>query len=134
MSFTKNQKNEQVGQASWGESFTFSVTAKELHRGGADSRLVVYLKDKSMIVDARLGSATLDIDARINASATTEELVLRDQSDKPIGYLTLKVEVTGSATSSRSMSLQSIESAEDMAHLPPDAVKAGTIRVSCVFE
>ncbi|RQM12747.1 hypothetical protein DD237_007391 [Peronospora effusa] len=134
MSFVKNEKKEQVGHASWGESFTFSLTAKELQRGGADSKLVVSLKDKSMIVDARLGSATLDIDARINAPATTEEVVLKDQFNKPIGYLTLKVEVSGSATSSRSLSFQSIESTEDMAIIPPDAVKAGTIRVSCVFE
>ncbi|CAI5744769.1 unnamed protein product [Peronospora destructor] len=134
MSFVKNQQKEQVGHASWGESFTFSLTAKELQRGDADSKLVVSLKDKSMIVDTRLGSATLDIDARIDAPARTEELVLKDQSNKPIGYLTLKVEVTGSATSSRSLSFPSIESTEEMAHLPPDAVKAGTIRVSCVFE
>ncbi|EGZ06968.1 hypothetical protein PHYSODRAFT_341128 [Phytophthora sojae] len=135
MSFTKNQKKEQVGNASWGESFTFPLTAKELHRSGADSRLVVSLKDKSMLVDARLGSATLEIDAsRINAPASTEELVLKDQSGQLVGYLTVKIEVTGSATSSRSLSIRSITSAGDMDNLPPDAVKAGSIRVSCVFE
>ncbi|KAG6616986.1 Vacuolar protein sorting-associated protein 13a [Phytophthora cinnamomi] len=135
MSFAKNQKKEQVGNASWGESFTFPLSAKELHRSGADSRLVVSLKDKSMLVDARLGSATLEIDASwINSPATTEELVLKDQSGKLVGYLTVKVEVTGSATSSRSLSIRSIDSAGDMANLPPDAVKAGTIRVSCDFE
>ncbi|OWZ16400.1 hypothetical protein PHMEG_0009817 [Phytophthora megakarya] len=134
MSFAKNKKKEQVGSASWGESFTFPLTAKELHRSGADSRLVVSLKDKSMIVDARLGSSTLEIDSsRINIPATTEELVLKDPSGKPIGYLTLKVEVTGSATSSRSLSLRSL-GGDDMGILPPDAVKAGTIRVSCDFE
>ncbi|KAF1783297.1 Vacuolar protein sorting-associated protein 13, C-terminal [Phytophthora cactorum] len=135
MSFTKSKK-EQFGNATWGESFTFPLTAKELHRSGADSRLVVYLKDKSMLVDTRLGSATLEIDAtRINVPASTEEMVLKDQSGKPIGYLTVKVEVTGSATSSRSLSIQSLVSAgDDIANLPPDAVKAGTIRVSCGFE
>ncbi|KAE9095238.1 hypothetical protein PF010_g16783 [Phytophthora fragariae] len=135
MSFKKNQKKEQMGNASWGESFTFPLSAKELHRSGADSRLVVSLKDKSMLVDARLGSATLEIDAsRINSPASTEELVLTDQSGKLVGYLTVKVEVTGSATSSRSLSIRSITSAGDMENLPPDAVKAGTIRVSCDFE
>uniref|UniRef100_M4B803 Uncharacterized protein n=2 Tax=Hyaloperonospora arabidopsidis (strain Emoy2) TaxID=559515 RepID=M4B803_HYAAE len=131
MSFSKNQKKEQVGHASWGESFTFPLTAKDLSRGSADSKLVVSLKDKSMIVDARLGSAIMEIDARTNA---TEEMVLKDESDKPIGYLTVKVEVTSSATSSRSLSFQSIESVGDMTFLPSDAVKAGTIRVSCKFE
>ncbi|KAL3665146.1 hypothetical protein V7S43_009776 [Phytophthora oleae] len=135
MSFTKDKK-KQLGNASWGESFTFPLSAKELHRGGADSRLVVSLKDKSMLVDARLGSSTLEVDAtRINAPPTTEELVLKDQSGQPIGYLTLKVDVAGSATSSRSLSIHSLLSAgDDMANLPPDAVKAGTIRVSCEFE
>ncbi|GMF46353.1 unnamed protein product [Phytophthora fragariaefolia] len=135
MSFTKNQKKEQLGQASWGESFTFPLSAKELHRSGADSRLVVSLKDKSMLVDSRLGSSTMEIDAsRINSPATTEELVLKDPSGKLVGYLTVKVEVTGSSTSSRSLSMRSITSAGDMANLPADAVKAGTIRVSCDFE
>ncbi|ETO77436.1 hypothetical protein F442_07368 [Phytophthora nicotianae P10297] len=135
MSFVKNKK-EQFGNASWGESFTFPLTAKELHRSGADSRLVVYLKDKSMLVDTRLGSATLEIDAtRINVPASTEELILKDQSGKLVGYITVKVEVTGSATSSRSLSMSALMSAgDDMANLPPDAVKAGTIRVSCDFE
>ncbi|KAI9991312.1 hypothetical protein PInf_018993 [Phytophthora infestans] len=135
MSFVKKKK-EQFGNASWGESFTFPLTAKELHRSGADSRLVVYLKDKSMLVDTRLGSATLEIDAtRINLPASTEEMVLMDQSGKLVGYLTVKVEVAGSATSSRSLSINSLVSAgDDMANLPPDAVKAGTIRVSCDFE
>ncbi|KAL7998115.1 putative guanylate cyclase activating protein [Plasmopara halstedii] len=136
MTFTKNQKNDLVGHASWNESFTFSVTAKELHRSGADSRLVVSLKDKSMIVDVRLGSATLDIDAtRINTTETEEELVLIDQNGKLIGYLTVKIRVAGSATSSRSLSINSLMSAgDDIANLPPDAVKAGTIRVSCDFK
>ncbi|KAL4145620.1 hypothetical protein PRNP1_013287 [Phytophthora ramorum] len=135
MSFAKKKK-DQVGNATWGESFTFPLTAKELHRSGADSRLVLSLKDKSMIVDARLGNATMELDASlINAPAATQELELKDPSGKLIGYLTVKVEVTGSATSSRSLSVHSLISAgDDMANLPPDAVKAGTIRVSCEFE
>jgi len=136
MAFKKNSKKEQVGSASWGESFTFPLTAKELHRGGADSRLVVSLKDRSMLVDARLGSSTLEMEAtRTNAPATTEELELKDQNGKTVGFLTLKLEISGSATSSRSMSVHQLMSAgDDMANLPPDAVKAGTIRVSCEFE
>lgn len=135
MTFIKNKKKELVGHASWSESFTFPLTSKELHRSGADSRLVVSLKDKSMIVDTRLGSATLDIDAtRINAAEKEEELVLMDQNGMLVGYLTVKIEVTGSATSSRSLSISSLVSADDMASLPPDAVKAGTIRVSCEFK
>ncbi|KAI9909632.1 hypothetical protein PsorP6_014607 [Peronosclerospora sorghi] len=133
MVFSKNQ-NELIGKALWGDSFTFPLTAKELKRGGSDSRLVVSLNDKSMIVDTKLGSATLDLDARIDATATTEELILKDQLNHPVGYLTVKVEVTGSATSSRSLSLRSMESSGDIVPLPSDAVKAGTIRVSCDFK
>ncbi|RLN93901.1 hypothetical protein BBJ28_00014099 [Nothophytophthora sp. Chile5] len=136
MTFAKNGKKAQVGSASWGESFTFPLSAKELHRGGADSAMVVSLKDRSMLVDARLGSATMDIDAAmVNAPPVEEELVLKEPSGTVVGYLTVKVEVAGAATSSRSLSVHSLTSADaDMANLPPDAVKAGSIRISCEFE
>ncbi|KAG7384122.1 hypothetical protein PHYBOEH_009644 [Phytophthora boehmeriae] len=136
MVFTKNKKNAQVGKATWGESFTFPISSKELRRGGADTRLVVSLKDKSMIVDERLGSATMDINATLlNAPPVEEEMVLKDSSGKLVGYLAVKVEVAGADTSSQSFSINSImSSGDDMANLPANAVRAGTIRVSCEFE
>ncbi|KAG2512394.1 hypothetical protein BBO99_00008364 [Phytophthora kernoviae] len=136
MAFTKNKKNVQMGKATWEESFTFPVSAKELRRGGADTRLVVSLKDKSMIVDERLGSATMDIDATLlNSPPVEEEMVLKDPSGKLVGYLAVKVEVAGAGTSSHSFSINSImSSGDDMANLPTNAVRAGSIRVSCVFE
>jgi hypothetical protein len=146
MKFTAGEKKQQIGSAEWNEAFTFPYSSKDLESSKAPPSVTFSLKDKSMLHDERLGRAFKALDLSMaNASPVVEKLKLSEKGDdagEAIGFLNVKVELVSSSVASSPPSspgadedegASTPEAASTPKSGPPEALKAGKIRISCEF-